>query len=102
LDRQKAAGAVGIKFEAAYLRSLDFEPADAGAARAVYARYVNGGAPTHAEYTLLEDHLFRVIAGDAGRLGLTIQIHSTEGFGGFYSAEGAAPHQLESVFSDST
>jgi predicted TIM-barrel fold metal-dependent hydrolase len=102
LERQKAAGAVGIKFEAAYLRSLDFEPADPQAARAIYARYVAGGAPTHAEYTLLEDHLFHVIAQHAGRLGLAVQIHSTEGFGGFYSPEGAAPHQLESVVNDST
>lgn len=102
LERQKGAGAVGIKFEAAYLRSLDFEPADPEAARAVYARYAGGGTPTHAEYTLLEDYLFRVIAAHAGRLGLTLQIHSAEGFGGFYSPEGAAPHNLESVFNDST
>ncbi len=102
LERQKAAGAVGIKFEAAYLRSLDFEPADATAAHTIYAKYSAGGVPTHAEYTLLEDYLFRVIARQAGRLGLPIQIHSAEGFGGFYSPEGAAPHQLESVFNDST
>jgi hypothetical protein len=102
LERQKGGGAVGIKFEAAYLRSLDFEPADAGAARGVYSRYVAGGVPSHADYTLLQNHLFRVIARDAGRLSLAIQIHSTDGFGGFYSAEGAAPHQLESVFTDST
>ncbi|MDQ6613038.1 MAG: amidohydrolase [Gemmatimonadota bacterium] len=102
LEGQKAAGAVGIKFEAAYLRPLNFEPADSTAARAVYAKYAAGGTPTHLEYTLLQDHLFRVIARHAGRLALTIQIHSAEGFGGFYSANGAAPHQLESVFNDST
>ena len=102
LERQKLAGAVGIKFEAAYLRSLDFEPADGAVAHAVYAKYAGGGVPTHAEYTLLQDYLFRVIARHAGRLALTIQIHSAEGFGGYYSPEGAAPHQLESVFNDST
>lgn len=102
LERQKAAGAVSIKFEAAYLRSLDFESADPRAAATVYARYAAGGTPTHAEYTLLEDHLFRAIARHAGLLGLTVQIHSTEGFGGFYSPEGAAPHQLESAFNDPT
>ncbi len=102
LERQKAAGAVGVKFEAAYLRSLDFEPADFGVARSVYARYANRAVPTHAEYTMVEDYLFRVIAREAGRLGLAVQIHSTEGFGGFYATEGAAPHQLESVFNDPT
>ena len=102
LERQRAGGAVGVKFEAAYLRSLDFQSADAASARAIYARYANGGTPTHAEYTLLEDYLFRLIAREAGRIGLTVQIHSLEGFGGFYSAEGAAPHHLESTLNDST
>ena len=102
VERQKAAGAVGVKFEAAYLRSLDFEPSDSTAARSVYSRYANGGVPSHSDYALLQDYLFRVIAREAGRLKLTIQIHSTEGFGGFYSPEGAAPHQLESVFNDET
>lgn len=102
LARQRSGGAVAIKFEAAYLRSLDFEPADSAAAVAIYSRYVNGGTPTHAEYTLLEDWLFRVVAREAGRLGLVVQIHSTDGFGGFYAASGAAPHLLESVLGDST
>jgi predicted TIM-barrel fold metal-dependent hydrolase len=102
LKRQKDAGAVGIKFEAAYIRSLDFEPVDAQTARSIYARYAGGGVPTHAEYTTLEDYLFRVIAREAGRQRLTIQIHATEGFGGFYSMTGSSPLLLESVFNDST
>ena len=102
LERQKAAGAVGIKFEAAYLRSLDFEPADLGVARGVYARYANGGVPTHAEYKLLEDYLFRVIAREAGRLGLAVQIHSTEGFGGFYSPKAPLRTSSNRSFNDPT
>lgn len=102
LRRQKGAGAVGIKFEAAYLRPLDFEPASAQAARTIYTRYANGGTPTHAEYTTLENYLFRVIAREAGNDGLTVQLHATEGFGGFYSMVGSSPLLLESVFNDST
>lgn len=102
LERQHAAGAVAIKFEAAYLRALDFEPADSTAAASIYARYAKSGAPTHAEYKLLQDHLVRLIAREAGRLGMAVQIHSTYGFGGFYSAAGAAPHLLESLFNDAT
>ena len=98
-ERQKAAGAVSVKFEAAYLRSLDFEPADSAAARTIYSR---GGVPSHADYRLLEDHLFRVICREAGHLGLAVQIHVTDGFGGFYSSTGSAPHLLESAFNDST
>ena len=49
LDRQRQAGAVAIKFEAAYLRPLDFDDPNPQAARAVYARYARGGTPTHAD-----------------------------------------------------
>jgi predicted TIM-barrel fold metal-dependent hydrolase len=31
---------------------------------------------------------------------MAVQIHSTNGFGKYYSASGAAPHLLESLFSD--
>ena len=100
LERQHAAGAVAIKFEAAYLRALDFDLADAAAAAAIYERYAAGGVPTRAEYKVLEDYLMRFIAREAGRLGMAVQIHATDGFGGYYSAAGAAPHLLESMFSD--
>ncbi len=102
LERQHAAGAVSIKFEAAYLRALDFEPADSAAAAAIYMRYAAGGVPTRAEYKLLEDYLFRFISREAGRLDMAVQIHSTDGFGGYYSAAGAAPHNLESMANDSS
>ena len=95
MSRQRDAGAVGIKFEAAYLRALDFGLADAGAAAATYMKYRNGGMPSHAEYKVLQDYLFRRICREAGRLGLGIQIHSLDGFGGYYSAAGAAPSLLE-------
>jgi hypothetical protein len=94
LGRQRQGGAVAVKFEAAYLRPLDFADPDAALARRVYARYVTGGTPTHAEYKALEDYLFRAIAREAGRLGMAVQIHTTEGFGGFYASHGSAPHLI--------
>lgn len=102
LARQKANGAIGIKFEAAYLRPLDFDTPDTALAQRVYTKYVRGGTPTHAEYKALEDYLFRAIAREAGRQRLPIQIHVLETFGGFYSPAGAAPHLLEPAFNDST
>jgi hypothetical protein len=41
----KSRGAVAIKFEVAYLRSLDFEPASADRAAHAYSKYVGGAMP---------------------------------------------------------
>ena len=102
LAREKAGGAVGIKFEAAYLRSLDFDDPNPSAARQTYAKYVHAGVPSRAEYKNLQDYLFRAIAREAGRQHLAIQIHVLETFGGYYSPRGSAPHLLEPAFNDST
>ena len=102
LERQRTGGAVAVKFEAAYLRPLDFDDPEPAVARRLYARYVGGGVPTPAEYKRLEDYLFRVIAREAGRLGMAVQIHTLESFGSFYRTAGAAPHLLEAALNDST
>jgi predicted TIM-barrel fold metal-dependent hydrolase len=102
LARQKAGGAVGIKFEAAYLRPLDFDDPNPAEAARVYAKYAKGGAPTRAEYKALEDYLFRAICREAGRQQLAVQIHVLETFGGYYSVHGSSPHLLEPAFNDST
>ncbi len=100
LERQKRNGAVAIKFEAAYLRKLDFDNPDAAKARLTYARYVRGGEPPAADYKALQDFLFYYIAREAGRLGLAVHIHCIEGAGGFYRQSGSNPLLLESVFND--
>ena len=102
LQRQRQQGAVAVKFELAYLRPLDIGDPDSSTASAIYARYATAGSPPHAEYTILTDYLFRVVAREAGRLGLAVHLHVLETFGGFYEAEGATPGRLEPVFNDST
>ena len=102
LERQKKGGAVAVKFEAAYLRALDFDDPDPGVAHLVYSRFAAGGTPGRAEYKALQDYLFRVIAREAGRLGLSVHIHDTDIAGSFYSARGSDPFLLESAFNDST
>ena len=102
LQRQRQQGAVAIKFEIAYLRPLDFDDPDSSTASDVYAHYATAGTPTHGEYKTLTDYLFRVVAREAGRLGLAVHLHVLETFGGFYTAQGATPGQLEPVFNDST
>src|SRR5215471_15712003 len=72
LEMQRKNGAVAIKFEAAYLRALDFAPAKEAAAAQIYARYAKGGLPGDADYKTLQDYLFRYIAREAGRLGMAV------------------------------
>ena len=100
LERQKRNGAVAVKFEAAYLRKLDFDNPDESTSRAIYARFVRGGEPPASGYKALQDFLFYYIAREAGRLGLAVHIHCIEGAGGFYRQSGSNPLLLESAFND--
>jgi predicted TIM-barrel fold metal-dependent hydrolase len=102
LEAQRKAGAVAVKFEAAFLRSLDVDDVSEEAATKVYARYARGGEPPQAEYKLLQDFLFRAIAREAGRLGMAVHIHCFNGPGNFYRASGSDPLLLESTFNDPT
>jgi len=102
LESQKKNGCVAVKFEAAYLRSLNFADASPETASAVYAKYAGGGEPSHAEYKTLQDFIFRYIAREAGRLGMAVHIHSFEGFGNTYRISDVDPLLLESTFNDPT
>lgn len=100
LSAQKSGGAVAIKFEVAYLRTLDFETVTKEIASPVYAKYASGGVPTDIEYKQLQDFLFHDIAARAGRLKLVIHIHTGTGCGEYFSTRGADPLLLESVLND--
>ena len=100
LQKQKQQGAVAIKFEAAYLRSLQFEPATRQEASAIYAAFAREGTPPSAGYTRLQDFLFRYIAIEAGRLGLPVHIHTGAGCGTYFNLYGSEPMRLESVLND--
>ena len=100
LEKQKKAGALAIKFEAAYLRKLDFNSPDETTARNTYARYVKGGEPAAKDYKALQDFLFYYIAREAGRLGMAVHIHCFAGVGSYYQQSGSNPLLLESVFND--
>jgi len=100
LERQKQQGVLALKFEANYLRLLDFDKPDPRRAAIVYARYVRGGGPSPADYKALQDYLFHHIAKEAGRLGLAIHIHTLDGAGSYYRATGGNPLLLEPTFND--
>ncbi len=92
LQRHKRGGAVAIKFEAAYLRSLDFDDVPRAEADAAYAG--------KGDYKTLQDYLFRHIAAEAGRLGMAVHLHVAWGPGGYFHIAGTNPLLLESVFND--
>jgi predicted TIM-barrel fold metal-dependent hydrolase len=100
LERHKQGGAVAEKFEAAYLRSLEFDKVDRAAATKVYAQYRAKGAPPEALYKLLQDYVFRHIAAECGRLGMAVHIHTMAGAGSCFEVRGADPLLLESVLND--
>jgi predicted TIM-barrel fold metal-dependent hydrolase len=106
LEAQKKAGAPAIKFEAAYLRPLNFglhpstdEEADV---RSIYAKYAKGGEAARADALRAENYLFRVIAREAGRLGMAVHIHTGQGCGNYFDVAGARPTELESILDDSS
>lgn len=100
IERQKQQGVVALKYEAAYLRLLDFDRPNPTRATATYARFARGGVPPASDYKALQDYLFHYIAKEAGRLGLAIHIHILEGAGSYYRTTGSNPSLLESTFND--
>lgn len=102
LERLKREGAVAVKYEAAYLRSLDFTRGDRRTADSVYARYAAGGLPAASEYAALQDVIFHHIAVESGRLGLPVHIHTGYGCGGYFELAGANPLLLEPILDDAS
>ena len=75
LERHKQVGALAEKFEAAYLRSLAFDPVDEATAARIYRQFAST-APAEADYKPLQDFLFRYVAAECGRLGMAVHIHT--------------------------
>ncbi|MGA2534678.1 MAG: amidohydrolase family protein [Terracidiphilus sp.] len=100
LEHQHADGAIAEKFEIAYLRSFDFsDPSEQEAAR-VYAKWVGRSSPDSLDYKILQDFLFRYIAGECGRLGMAVHLHTLSGGGSYFGIAGANPMLLEPIFND--
>jgi predicted TIM-barrel fold metal-dependent hydrolase len=100
MEWQKHGGAVAVKFQTAYVRTLDISNPSADQAKHVYERYVKGGKPTASEYKALQDYLFRYISREAGRLDLVVHIHTGFGIGQYFDVVDSNPLLLESVFND--
>jgi hypothetical protein len=98
-DNQKK-GAVAMKFEVAYFRSLYFGDPPREKAEAIYSKYHAGGVPTEDEYRTFQDYIFRVLIEQAGRLNLPVHFHSAVGIGDYFSLRNGNPLNLENVLRD--
>ena len=96
LVRHKKGGAIAEKFEMAYLRSL----AVGNPAKADAERVWRSGATNAADYRILQDFLFRYMAGECGRLGMAVHIHTGMGAGGYFDGAGSNPGNLEPLLND--
>lgn len=99
LERHRQGGAIAEKFEAAYLRSLDFGDTEKSEAARIYTA-ARRATPNNADYKKLQDYLFRFIAAECGRLGMAVHIHVEAGAGSYFSIAGINPLVLEPAFND--
>jgi hypothetical protein len=100
LGRLKAEGAIAVKFEAAYLRTLRFDDPSRRQARRIYERYRSSTEVPEDEYRDLQDYLFRYLLREATRLGLPVHLHTGSGVGNAFSTTGSNPLQLENILND--
>jgi hypothetical protein len=100
LAQQKQGGAIAVKFELAYLRTLAVENPSPEEAAAIYAKFARGGTPHPDAYKVLEDYLLRVIVKRCGDLGMAVHFHGMAGGGRYFSIAGANPLHLEPLAND--
>jgi predicted TIM-barrel fold metal-dependent hydrolase len=96
VGRHKQGGALGEKFEMAYLRPLEIGNPSREEAEAAW----RDGGRTAAAYRQLQDFIFRAIAAECGRSGMAVHFHTGWGAGGYFDFQGANPLRLEGLFND--
>lgn len=96
VERHKRGGALGEKFEMAYLRPLEIGNPSRAEAEAAW----RDGGRTAAAYRTLQDFLFRAIAAECGSLGMAVHFHTGDGAGSYFDFQGANPMLLQGLFND--
>jgi hypothetical protein len=91
LERHRAGGAIAEKFEMAYLRTFEIGDPTRGDAE---------NAWRSGNYKVLQDYIFRFIAQECGRLGMSVHIHTAPARGGYYNVSTANPMLLEPLLND--
>jgi uncharacterized protein len=101
MEQDKQQGAVAIKFEAPYFRSLaNISDPPREQADAIYRKYVGGGVPSAADYLVFQDYIFRYLIGQAGPEHLEVHVHSAVGAGNYYHLREGNAMDLENILRD--
>ena len=103
LERLKREGAVAVKYEAAYLRPLNFTRGDRAAADRAYAqvRSVRRRRPTPSTPRSRMSS-FTTSPSRRGDSALPVHIHTGYGCGGYFEIAGANPLLLEPILDDAS
>lgn len=101
LEQDKQQGAVAIKFEAPYFRSLvSISDPPREKAEAIYRKYRSGGVPSAEEYLVFQDYVFRYLIAQAGPQHLEVHVHSAVGAGNYYYLKEGNAMDLENILRD--
>jgi uncharacterized protein len=100
VEENKKRGALGMKFEAAYFRSLHFSDPPRARALSIYEKYRSGGVPSAEEYRVFQDYIFRYLIAQAGREHLTVHFHTAVGVGDYFNLTTGNVMNLENVLRD--
>jgi hypothetical protein len=101
LDQDTQQGAVAVKFESPYFRSLvNISDPPREQAEAVYRKYSAGGVPSAEEYLLFQDYIFRCLIVQAGSRHLEVHVHSAVGSGSYYHLRAGNAMDLENILRD--
>ena len=99
LGRWQKQGAVAVKFQEAYRRTLRIADVPEGQASALYAKGLTSPL-SRDEYLAVQDFLWRHILLEAGRITLPVHIHSSLGMPPFLRSLESDVRNLEDVLAD--
>jgi uncharacterized protein len=101
IEQDKQQGAVAIKFEAPYFRSLvNISDPPREQAEGIYRKYAAGGTPSADDYRAFQDYVFRYLIAQAGPHHLEVHIHSAVGSGNYYHLREGNAMDLENILRD--
>jgi uncharacterized protein len=97
VSRLKADGAIAVKFDTAYFRSLSVDDSSYRQARRIYERYRTTTDIPDDEYRRLQDYLFHYLLREVTAMGLPVHIHTGVGKGSAFRLGNANPLLLENL-----